>query len=142
MRFPAIASPMFHRSPAAHCQDRSWSPPATVDLLCGERFETLQLAACVRQPIYDVRLIPAGTDQILEPFDLVDERSTTRFERFVLIRIHDDARYRATVTQRGAPTRAGRGEWAPDQRGHANTHPRSDSPRNDAPTAQKGLCGR
>jgi hypothetical protein len=59
----------------------------------------------------------------------------------VTVRVHSLRGYRPTVTKRGAPTRAGRGEWAPDQRGYANTHPRNHGPRSDAPPGRLGNRG-
>jgi len=60
----------------------------------------------------------------------------------VAVRIHSLRGHRTAVAKRGVPTRAGRGEWAPNQRGYANAHPTNDGPKSDAPTAagEQGEC--
>ena len=94
----------------------------------------LKLGAGVCEALRDVGLVLAVSDPLLESVDLIDKCSAACVDGTVPVRVHSLGRYRAAVTKKGAPTRGGQGEWAPDQRGYANTHPTNDGPRSDAPT--------
>ncbi len=78
------------------------------------RFQIRRFGAGVWEPVCDVGLIPATRP--LEAIDLIDKRPTSHFCCSVLVRVHGGGRYRASVTQRDAPTALGvRGASVPTE---------------------------
>lgn len=56
----------------------------------------------------------AGSDLPFEAVDLIYERPAANIDGSFLVRIHCVGRYLVAVTQKGAPTRAGRGNGGPE----------------------------
>ena len=90
-------------TPTDHVATDSARTPLFV-VSCGQfvvrqGLEDFQLSPSVQQPIRNVRLVPAGSDPLLEAADLIPECPAANIDGTVPVRIHTMRTYRPVVTR-------------------------------------------